>query len=199
MSTVETNLVQPSTGTLLTLGASGDTVDIPAGATIDATGATITGWPAAVDNTPAFQAFLSASQTPADSTFVKVTCNGVRWDTDSAYDESTNYRFTVPADEAGKYYVYGQISYYSTHGGNDLTTLKTAIYKNGAAVFMQPQYLLYQLQGLTVYFGVGLTLAVGDYIELFGYFNNVQGGSYHRFLGDSVDQTYFGAYKMIGL
>ena len=29
MSTLETNLVQPSTGTTLTLGASGDTVDVP--------------------------------------------------------------------------------------------------------------------------------------------------------------------------
>ena len=34
MSTLETNLVQPSTGTTLTLGASGDTISIPSGATI---------------------------------------------------------------------------------------------------------------------------------------------------------------------
>ena len=38
MSTVETNLVQPSTGTTLTLGASGDNVDIPAGATMSVAG-----------------------------------------------------------------------------------------------------------------------------------------------------------------
>ena len=43
MSTLETNLVQPSTGTTLTLGASGDTVDIPSGATLDVTGATLSG------------------------------------------------------------------------------------------------------------------------------------------------------------
>ena len=43
MSTLETNLVQPSTGTTLTLGASGDTVDIPSGATLDVTGATVSG------------------------------------------------------------------------------------------------------------------------------------------------------------
>ena len=43
MSTIETNLVQPSTGTTLTLGASGDTVDVPSGATLDVTGATVTG------------------------------------------------------------------------------------------------------------------------------------------------------------
>jgi hypothetical protein len=44
MSTVETNLVQPSTGTTLTLGASGDTVTIPSGATIDASAGTATGF-----------------------------------------------------------------------------------------------------------------------------------------------------------
>ena len=43
MSTLETNLVQPSTGTTLTLGASGDTVDVPSGATLDVTGATVSG------------------------------------------------------------------------------------------------------------------------------------------------------------
>jgi hypothetical protein len=43
MSTLETNLVQPATGTTLTLGASGDTVDVPSGATLDVTGATVSG------------------------------------------------------------------------------------------------------------------------------------------------------------
>jgi len=38
MSTLETNLVQPSTGTTLTLGASGDTITIPSGATISNSG-----------------------------------------------------------------------------------------------------------------------------------------------------------------
>ena len=43
MSTLETNLIQPATGTTLTVGASGDTIDIPSGATLDTTGATVTG------------------------------------------------------------------------------------------------------------------------------------------------------------
>jgi hypothetical protein len=59
MSTIETNLVQPSTGTTLTLGAASDVIQIPASAeidiasgatldvngTIDLTGATKTGFP----------------------------------------------------------------------------------------------------------------------------------------------------------
>ena len=38
MSTLETNLIQPSTGTTLTLGASGDTVTIPSGGKLTAPG-----------------------------------------------------------------------------------------------------------------------------------------------------------------
>lgn len=44
-SELKANKVSPATSTVVTLGDSGDTIDIPAGATIDATGATITGWP----------------------------------------------------------------------------------------------------------------------------------------------------------
>jgi hypothetical protein len=50
MSQIEVNKVIPQgSGTNLQLGDSGDTVDIPAGATLDATGATITGFAAASD------------------------------------------------------------------------------------------------------------------------------------------------------
>jgi hypothetical protein len=43
MSTIQANLIEPSSGTTVTFGASGDTVDVPSGATLDVTGATVTG------------------------------------------------------------------------------------------------------------------------------------------------------------
>ena len=42
-SELKTNKISPATGTALTLADSGDTVDIPSGATLDVTGATVTG------------------------------------------------------------------------------------------------------------------------------------------------------------
>ena len=48
MSKLETNQVDPATGTTLTLGTSGDTVDIPSGVTFDVTGATVTGLSAGI-------------------------------------------------------------------------------------------------------------------------------------------------------
>jgi len=44
MSTLNVNAIDKESGSTLTLGTSGTTVDIPSGATIDATGATVTGF-----------------------------------------------------------------------------------------------------------------------------------------------------------
>ena len=64
MSTLETNLIQPSTGTTLTLGASGDTVDLPSGVTLDVTGATVSG----LTTGKVLQAVTSTSSTNISTT-----------------------------------------------------------------------------------------------------------------------------------
>lgn len=43
MSKLNVDAVEPSSATTLTLGASGDTIDVPSGATLDVTGATVSG------------------------------------------------------------------------------------------------------------------------------------------------------------
>ena len=43
MSTIEVNSIDKESGSTLTLGTSGTTVDVPSGATLDVTGATVTG------------------------------------------------------------------------------------------------------------------------------------------------------------
>ena len=54
-------------------------------------------------NTPAFRATMSANQTGLSmSTQTKVQFNTETWDTGSCFDTS-NYRFTVPSGEGGKY------------------------------------------------------------------------------------------------
>ena len=42
-------------------------------------------------NTPAFMAYLSANQSISNSTYTKVQCNLEVFDTDNAYDNSSNY------------------------------------------------------------------------------------------------------------
>ena len=90
MSTLETNLVQPSTGTTLTLGASGDSISIPSGATIANSG-TATGFGT---NAAGFHANRSSGQVMLDNTSTLIAFNAETYDSNSAYDTGTG-KFTV--------------------------------------------------------------------------------------------------------
>ena len=85
----------------ITLGASGETISVPSGATINLSNATQTGVGGV--NTPAFEAYLSARQTISDDTTTKIQFNTEVYDDGSGYDNSTNYRFTVPSGQGGTY------------------------------------------------------------------------------------------------
>ena len=93
MSTLETNLVQPSTGTTLTLGASGDTITVPSGVSISG----------GLTNTPSFSAQLSSAQSIANNTSVTIVFDTENHDTDNAYNTSTGI-FTCPSGKGGKYF-----------------------------------------------------------------------------------------------
>ena len=77
-------------------------------------------------NMPAFSAYSNASQTIANNTFTKLQINTEEFDTASAYDNATNYRFTPLV--AGYYQVNG--AYYPA--GSALGYNTCAIYKNGS-------------------------------------------------------------------
>lgn len=77
----------------ITIGASGETVALASGVK--------------QSNliTPAFQAYRTSYQSISNDTETKVQNNVELFDTDGAYDNSTNYRFTVPSGKAGKYLI----------------------------------------------------------------------------------------------
>ena len=77
-------------------------------------------------NGPAFRAHLSADQSITNNTWTKVQFNTENFDTNSNYDNSTNYRFTPTV--AGYY----QVNFRVRFNGTSLTTQLAAIYKNGA-------------------------------------------------------------------
>ncbi len=126
MSTLETNLVQPATGTSLTLGASGDTITIPSGATITNSG-TATGFGG--DNTPMFLASGgSGNQTISHATGTTITYNQEIIDTDSAFASNI---FTVPSGEAGKYFFSASCFIEDTQA--DITRYILEIQKNDSS------------------------------------------------------------------
>ncbi len=108
MSKLETNQVDPATGTTLTLGTSGDTITIPSGVTIANSG-TATGF--GETNTPAFSVYKNASFDINDATETKVAFDTETYDTDSAFASN---KFTVPSGADGKYFFYSRVRFQKT-------------------------------------------------------------------------------------
>ena len=145
-------------------------------------------------NRPAFEAYLSVSQNPADATYTKQQCNVERFDTDSCYDNSTNYRFTPT--EGGKYYVYAN-TIAACGSANQVLRANVAIYKNGSVVL---QNRFNSNSGTLVENGFvfcsGLIELNGstDYVESFAYVD--VGSGTPVIFGGSNESAYFGAYKI---
>src|SRR5210317_1655549 len=83
------NIISESSNTI-TVGASGDTITVPSGATlggagtVDLSSATVT-LNANMKNTPAFQAYLSSDQTITELADVKIQFDTEFFDTDNCY------------------------------------------------------------------------------------------------------------------
>ena len=175
------NIINES-GNTITIGASGDTTNIIG--TLQNDGAAVGG-----TNTPAFQAFLSSNQSIGHASATKIQFNTEVFDTASAYDNSTNYRFTVPSGQGGKYYIYAAVRPNTT---TDIDSTHIYVYKNGAERL--------QSSGRTEYYetlncAMVDDLSVGDYLEV--YYYQASGGSIDVSGNASVLRTRFGAYKII--
>lgn len=194
MGTIKTTNIETITGSgTLTLGQSGETITIPSGATLDLSNATQTG--VGGKNTPAFLASLSANQTISNVTWTKVQFNNEVYDTNSAYDNTSNYRFTVPTGQSGKYAINLTIR---TNGQleNELRQSFGAIRKNGSAIaesaFINNNSYSY-MQYVSV--NVVLDLTAGDYLEGFAYIFDGDGTC--RVEGAADYKSWFNGFKII--
>ena len=179
------NIINESADTI-TIGASGDTIAIPTGATLTVPNGKITG-----QNYPAFEAYLSATQNVTDATVTKVQIDTEVFDTDGCYDNATNYRFTP--NVAGKYYVYGSIRFavnalaqeyffhYFYKNGSMLRRLSFNLQDNVATVVNSQIDAIVDFNGTT------------DYIEMYG---NLAVSSGTPTFSTDVQSTYFGAYRI---
>jgi hypothetical protein len=150
----------------------------------------------AMQNTPAFEAYLSADQSVADVTYTKVAVDTEVYDTDGCYDNSTNYRFTPTV--AGKYFVYGS-AMGNPQAATQLEGCDVVIYKNGSSY--KEERINFSDNDARLA-NVSVTAVVdmngsSDYLELFCRVNDTSGTP----LIDSdsgTKATYFGAYRLIG-
>ena len=191
MATLFVDKIDPQSGTALEIGSSGDTITIPSGATIVNSG-TQTGFGGT--NTPAFEAYASASQSGiADNTATKMAMNTELFDTNSMYDTGT-YRFTPTV--AGKYFVYGMV-YMEASVAYRINRAVVAIYKNGSAYKQFLPY--YGADNVSWVLSGSVATAIdfngsSDYVELYGQLNVYTGTGE---LDGRQGQGVFGAYKII--
>ena len=198
MSKLETNTIDTVSGTstlqvgstntsTITLGVSGDTINVPSGVTIANSG-TATGFGGA--NTPTFLAKLSADQTLSNQAYTKANFNTEVFDPQSTYDNSTNYRFTPGV--AGKYFIYGQADF----EGSDITANWIIIRKNGSNLWGSH----HDASGhtyTTQYIGVTDIASATDYYEIFVYLDTSGTPKLKANFGSPLDVSFFGAYKII--
>ena len=85
----------------ITLGASGETINIPSGSTINLSNSTVT-LNDTMKSTPNFLAYRSSNQNMTQNATTTVVMNAESFDTDSAYSTSVG-TFTCPTGKAGKY------------------------------------------------------------------------------------------------
>ena len=192
MGTLFVDKLDPQSGTALEIGSSGDTMTVPSGATFNVAG-TLQSGGAAISNAPAFLATLSGDKgTYSAGATTKVQFDNEVIDTNSAYDPSTNYRFTVPSGFAGNYLISAGLNIQSTTNGR---AVRVAIYKNGGQLyqggyFLTSQYFQNDQPNVATVSGV-VNLAVSDYIEIYGFMYD---GGNHTFKSST---SFFSGFKLI--
>ena len=122
-------------------------------------------------NYPSFRVRLSSNQSISNDTWTKIQFNTEDWDTNTAYDNSTNYRFTVPTGLSGKYlFCYtavigdlndgkrGAVRLYLNGSGNNYGRENSYSSSTGANTYSNGQLMV--------------DLSASDYVELYAYQNN---------------------------
>ena len=144
------------------------------------------------DNTPSLSVTIAASQNFSDSTWTKVEWDTEVWDTDSAFDSTTNYRFTVPAGEGGKYvFQYGA----GFDNVDDSEYFEMQLYKNAGGI-SRSRFRSWSPASQKPIFQNGsyvIDLAAADYVE--AWCRHVEGGT----IPIEVGYSYFAGYKLIGV
>jgi len=161
MSTVKVNLVEPRSATTLTLGASGDTIAIPAGATIANSG-TATGFSAAARYVYAWRE--TSNQSIAATTTTLAELNAVT-QSHSAYDTGT-YTWTATADDAGIWVFNAQASYYTSTNNNNAPSVY--IFLNGVKAAGSYSMAVVSLRHVTCHQQYLVNISTSDTIKMYG-------------------------------
>ena len=145
-------------------------------------------------NTPSFEAYLSANQTISHDTETKIQFDTETYDTDNAYDNATNYRFTPQT--AGKYFVYGNIN--GTVGTSNVNSNRAILKKNGTTVkYVNQDFRNNPAKTVNTPISVIVDMnGSTDYVEFYALIEYVSSATV-QVIGASNNYSSFGAYKII--
>ncbi len=139
------------------------------------------------NNTPSFMAKVSSAQSISHATSTIIQFDQERFDTDSAYDHTTNYRFTVPTGKGGKYFLTALVSL-TNFATNKPVNIE--IRKNGSGFGAYQQIAGNYSDDVAATVSQVFDASAGDYFDC---------RVFHR--GDSSfntnSNTMFGGFKLI--
>ena len=186
VSQIKVNEIIKQSGSSITIGESGDTITLPSTATL-------TNFP---DNTPAFHAYINSNQAVSNASKTKAQFDTESFDTDNAYDNSTNYRFTPQT--SGKYFFYTQVRLDSASNDNNIDYVILDLQKNGSDVSSAMLDFRSDRDGRKFTVNCSMILDMNgssDYVEVSGTISaNVTTDL--KFSGGS-SKSYFGGYKLV--
>jgi hypothetical protein len=165
-------------------------------ADINASAAIVSTKLSGVANTPAFQATLSSNQTISHNTETKVQFNSETFDTNSAYDPTTNYRFTVPAGEGGKYFIYTSINLQGTNNREYETILRIKVNGSANKINIVGEDLT-QSTVMQTTLSTVVSLSATDYVEITIIQFDYTSASTMSVL--DTTRAVFGGFKLIGV
>ena len=119
-------------------------------------------------------------------------------DSDSAYDPSTNYRFTVPSGKGGTYKV--EFGFWLADSASNLQKVEGYLYKNGAELFkLRSQHNAGGEYAGYVNLSSIAVLSASDYLEVYIYIEESSSGS-SNISGSGNDakfRSFFSGYKLL--
>jgi len=158
-------------------------------ADINASAAIVSTKLSGVNNTPAFQAYPSTTQSISETTFTKVTYGSETFDSNNNFASSA---FTPTV--AGKYFVYSNLAVYAS-ATSAMSICWNQIRKNGTGVY----HLALDNRGSNTYYAAFNVCAIvdmngtTDYLEIYTYIDSTNNA------GGTVDtNSTFGAYRILG-
>ena len=188
--TLKVGTITTSSGSgTITIGQSGETITVPSGATFSATAGTMSG-----QNYPAFQAFLSVSQTLNNDTITTIAWDSETFDSDSNFDTS-NYRFTP--NKAGKYLVYVTCN---IDAGSGIYYASSEVQKNGSNIPSSRIVNIWENLSSSDYSIEGIFLSYQGIVDMNGSSDYLTANAYMAGGGSAgniiLNRTIWGAYRI---